>query len=843
MTLAPPERESQNAACLYNHDLVEVVDAGREANFDAIPAEARSKMGQFGTPAPVARLMAAMFAFNEPDIRLLDAGAGVGSLTAAFIEAACGAPKLPNSIHVTAYEVEPRFFECLESTLVQCESCCRNTGIDFSWELVKEDFVESIVSAQTDLFSVSELPKFNYAIQNPPYRKIRTDSDHRKSLRKVGIEVSNIYAGFVALTLRLFESGGQLVAITPRSFCNGPYFRDFRRDFLHRMRLQRIHVFDSRTEAFGGDKVLQENIIVSAVAGDSPKTDVLVTSSSGVPGADELRRNVPYDRVAPPGNSVPFIHLITDGTAELVAEQMGNFTSSLEEVGVKVSTGRVVDFRAKPLLRQEAEHGDFPLIYPAHFSSGGIRWPIPGSKKPNALAEIPGVEMLLVPPGTYVVIKRFSSKEQRRRIEAAIYNSDEVAPDIPVGFENHINYIHQNNQSLESELAVGLAVYLNSSLVDLFFRLFSGHTQVNATDLRAFPFPTRDDLVRLGCEAGTASLEQEQVDALLRRFVNDQTGKGDPVAQKTKVDEARAVLKELGFPTAQSNERSALVLLALLGLKPSIPWSKATSPMRGITEMMDYFAKHFGKQYAPNTRETVRRQTVHQFLDAGVVVRNPDDPSRAVNSKDNVYQIVPEALEALQKVGTAEWPKAKKKYLAKVKTLKEVYAQARKMERIPVKISEDKELSLSPGGQNVLVKKVIDEFLPRFAPGSLLIYVGDTEAKWAHFDKEAFRRLGVRFDTHGKFPDVVVHYPEKDWVLLIEAVTSHGPVDPKRHRELQSLFEGCSAGIVYVTTFLGRKDFSKYLGDIAWETEVWIAESPGHMIHFDGERFLGPYSE
>ena len=258
---------------------------------------------------------------------------------------------------------------------------------------------------------------------------------------------------------------------------------------------------------------------------------------------------------------------------------------------------------------------------------------------------------------------------------------------------------------------------------------------------------------------------------------------------------------------------------------------------------MDYFRQRYGKDYAPNSRETVRRQTVHQFLDAGLVVQNPDDPGRPVNSGKNVYQVIPEALSTLQQYGGAGWEPARDAYLARVETLTEIYAQKREMARIAVRLRPGLELSLSPGGQNVLVKEVVEQFVPRFAPGAQLVYVGDTEDKRAFIDDEAIESLAIEYDEHGKFPDVIAYYEEKNWLLLIEAVTSHGPVDVKRHRELCELFSGCNAGLVFVTTFLTKKDMARYFESIAWETEVWIAEIPSHMIHFDGERFLGPYEE
>ncbi len=319
----------------------------------------------------------------------------------------------------------------------------------------------------------------------------------------------------------------------------------------------------------------------------------------------------------------------------------------------------------------------------------------------------------------------------------------------------------------------------------------------------------------------------------------------DTIGQNTekKIKEALAILNDLGLPKQQQNERSALTLLSLLGLKPANKWEDASDPLMGITPMMDFFQEYYGKKYAPNTRETVRRQTVHQFLQAALIVANPDKPSRPTNSPKAVYQIEPSVLKLLRGFGKPEWKGELLRYLQTVDTLKKLYAREREMRRLPVKLANGQEIKLSPGGQNVLVKKIIDDFCPLFTPGSYVIYVGDTQMKWAYFDSDVLSRLGVKIEEHGKMPDVVVYYTEKNWLVLIEAVTSHGPVNPKRRQELKVLFSGSMAGLVFVTAFLDRKAMVKYLNDISWETEVWIAESPTHLIHFNGERFLGPYED
>lgn len=305
---------------------------------------------------------------------------------------------------------------------------------------------------------------------------------------------------------------------------------------------------------------------------------------------------------------------------------------------------------------------------------------------------------------------------------------------------------------------------------------------------------------------------------------------------------AHRIIISLGLPRAQQNERSALSLLALLNLTPGKPWSQAENPLVGITPIMNWVREHYGKAYAPNTRETFRRRTMHPFCDAGVALHNPDKPDRPVNSPKAVYQIEPAALKLLRSFGTRQWHDNLTAYLAERETLIAKYAKAREQNRIPLEIEPGTEITLSPGEHSELIRAIIEDFAPRFAPGSVLVYAGDTGDKWAYFDAALMTELGVDVDSHGKMPDVVMHFTEKNWLPLVEAVTSHGPVDGKRHAELAKLFANSRAGLVYVTAFPNRVTMGRYLDEIAWETEVWVADAPSHLIHFNGVRFLGPYN-
>jgi hypothetical protein len=309
------------------------------------------------------------------------------------------------------------------------------------------------------------------------------------------------------------------------------------------------------------------------------------------------------------------------------------------------------------------------------------------------------------------------------------------------------------------------------------------------------------------------------------------------VSGPERIQDAQRILASLGLPRAQQNERSALCLLALVNLSIEKTWAQAENPMMGITPIMDWVRDHYKTAYAPNTRETFRRQTMHQFVDAGIALYNPDKPDRSVNSPASVYQIAPTVLTLLRGFDTDAWHDGLTSYLARRQTLAARYARDRKQNLIPVLIASGKKITLSPGEHSGLIRG----FAARFVPGAVLVYAGDTGNKWGYFDAVLLAKLGVHVDAHGKMPDVVLSDPGRNWLVLVESVTSHGPVGGKRHAELASLFAESTAGLVYVTAFPNRAIMSRYLVEIAWETEVWVADAPSHLIHFNGERLLSPY--
>lgn len=309
-----------------------------------------------------------------------------------------------------------------------------------------------------------------------------------------------------------------------------------------------------------------------------------------------------------------------------------------------------------------------------------------------------------------------------------------------------------------------------------------------------------------------------------------------------RLDAARQILTDLGMDAERSNERSALVFLSLLELRPGSAWNDAEAPLLGTKAIMSWIRNEYGKDYAPNTRETIRRFTLHQFVQAGLVRENQDRPSRPVNSPQWNYQIAPLALELARRYGTSDYRGLLREYLLETPGLLTQWAKERDMERLPVTLPDGRELTLSPGGQNVLIKAMVEGFCSRFTPNGVVVYIGDADAKWAVYESEYLERLGVVVDQHGKMPDLVVHMPDKNWLVLLEAASTHGPVDAGRHKQLSTLFAGSTAGLVFVSCFPNRAEMRKYLADIAWESEVWCADAPSHMIHFNGSKFLGPYA-
>ncbi len=472
-------------------------------------AKRKSQLGQFLTPARTARFMAGLFSpVSQGICRLLDPGAGIGSLSSAFLERCISGDLRFDKVELSAFELDGLLHHELQNTLAAFSK-----QMPLTCEIFGGDFIEEAVNR----IQFSHGNNFTHVILNPPYKKINSHSRYRLLLRQAGIETVNLYSAFVALALALMSPGGQLVAIIPRSFCNGPYYRPFRQFILERAAIRYIHLFTLRNQAFKDDNVLQENVIIMLERSGQP-TAVTVSTSTDDRFADLAIHTYTYDHIVLPNDREQFIHVPTSPKPNSIEKSLV-VRYSLDDLGLQVSTGPVVDFRLKDHLRNMPQPGTVPLLYPSHFKHQSIKWPRADIKKPNAIHRNETTEKWLYPTGCYCVVRRFSSKEENRRIVAMVVKPSAFADAPMLGFENHLNIFHEGKQGLPEALAYGLAVFLNTTAVDENFRRFNGHTQVNATDLRLVKYPNRDALMALGewamcCGEPTQAMIDEQLENL-----------------------------------------------------------------------------------------------------------------------------------------------------------------------------------------------------------------------------------------------------------------------------------------------------------------------------------------
>ncbi len=469
--------------------MLATIDTIRREATERLDQDKRSQLGQYLTPIVVASFMASLFSKpSKKTIHLLDAGAGVGSLTIAFLEIIKKHLTTVKSVQITGYDLDAMLLKYMDKNVQHYKELFADKGTCLNLDLHNHDFIE-------DAAFVLQMgnPSFTHAILNPPYKKINSDSTHRKLLRQVGIETVNLYSAFVALSILLLEDKGELVAIIPRSFCNGNYYKSFRKIITDNTAIKHMHLFESRDQAFKEDDVLQENIIIYLKKGVK-QGKVVVSRSTDETMSDYSESSFAFTQIVKPNDSEAFIHVPLNGKNRIESSEALQF--SLKDLGISVSTGPVVDFRAREYIHSEPVIGSVPLLYPTHFNGKEIDWPKAG-KKPNAIDLNDETKKMFFPNGFYTVVKRFSSKEEKHRIVARIINPQKFDTEF-LGFENHLNVFHINKNPLPEDFAYGLAAYLNSSFVDTHFRSFNGHTQVNATDLRQMRYPNSEVLIGLG---------------------------------------------------------------------------------------------------------------------------------------------------------------------------------------------------------------------------------------------------------------------------------------------------------------------------------------------------------
>lgn len=476
----------------------------------------KAEYSQYLTPVSVARFMANLFDENyNEDLKILDAGAGIGTLTATLVERL--SKENVSNVNCTVVEIDNILSSRIRDTLASFEPQLK---IDLN--RVSEDFIVWAVEtleSQLNLFNHAELEKgFTHAILNPPYKKIKSNSVHRKLLRSQGIETVNLYTAFLALAIKLLAPKGQVVAIIPRSFCNGPYYKAFRELVLEETAIKHLHLFESRNKTFKDDEVLQENVIIKLERG-ADQGEVKISTSTDDSFIDYQENDYDFEKIVQGNDTEKFFRIPISQEASIL-DLFPSVAFTLKDLGISVSTGPVVGFRTKENLRMLPEEGSVPLLYPTHIEPNGVRWIKKDSKKPNAIMRNDQTEKMLYPTGFYPIIRRFSAKEERKRVISGVVTPDMLNSTV-VGFDNGLNVLHHQKNGLKKEVAFGLDVYLSATLFDKYFRLFNGHTQVNATDLRTMLFPSADVLTILGTWylSLNYTASQEEIDEKLREVL------------------------------------------------------------------------------------------------------------------------------------------------------------------------------------------------------------------------------------------------------------------------------------------------------------------------------------
>lgn len=842
------------------HDFVEFSLKLGEDTLSERPQAQRKEAGQFLTPDLVGRFMATQLGPLCDGDRLLDPSIGSGVLACALVECAINEGR-PIELWIDGYEIDNELSEIARDALKCAVRRAKEKGITVHAQVYNRDFIlDCTPSSQLGLFQPTASGQerkpllYNKIIANPPYFKLNSDDARVKAVAGQINGHSNIYTLFMALSARMLAPNGCACFIVPRSFCSGAYFTSFRREFLSQTLPLSLHLFESRHETFSKDSVLQENVIITfrkLQSKNVPESGFIRISSSknALDIGKSIARTISMKHFIREYQNRLNFRLPTSEFDEQVIEVVDSWPGTLQKYGWEVSTGPVVAFRARQFLTDEGavdQKEAFPLLWMHNVRNGMVEWPSPKNNKPQGLCAGEVAQDLSVPASNYVLLRRFSAKEEPRRLIAAAFLRDQFTHQ-KVGLENHLNYIYKKDGELDTDETLGLSAILNSALLDRYFRISNGNTQVNAMELRALPLPHQAVIRQIGERYRSVDQSDTGVDIDVLVFStlreSECIPEDFPTIKETRmatgrIQEAQDVLESLGLPTAQRNEMSALTLLVLAQLSEDTPWADAESRSLRIHDILEEIKDRYNREYAENTRETIRRQVIHQFEHAGLVVRNPDDLTLPTNSPRTHYALSEPAVRTLTSYGTEMWLQAIASFNETKGALFEIYRKRRDHHRVPLQLPSGDEFHLSPGPHNKLQAAVVEEFGPRFAPGARLLYLGDTEDKTLIVDEETFQELGLPVPSHEKLPDIVLFEERRDRLFLIEAVTSHGAVSPKRHLELEETFKACTAKRVYVSAFPDFNIFKNFITEIAWETEVWLSEIPDHLIHFNGDRYL-----
>ena len=467
--------------------------------------EERKNKGQFFTPKEVSIFMAKLVSINQHEIKVLDPGAGTGILVASLCEVMKSINQDGNiKMIIDAYENDPNLLPLLEAVLQECLNEMNNLGYDVEYNIYEQDFIlhNAIYFSKElpDPWASEKPPYYDIVISNPPYYKINKNSPHSIAMKKLIYGQPNIYALFMALATNLLRDGGEGVFITPRSFCSGLYYKKFREWFLNNTTIDHIQIFESRKDIFDSDGVLQENIILKITKSKTRKNSKISISVSKDKSFEGFRtfEVTPKDVIYHKNGDV-FIRIPSSPLDVRILDIIDKWPNTLSDIGLKISTGPVVPFRAKKYLRKKFSGlGEAPLLWMHNIQGFDVIWPLRKNNKEESILVNEESKSILLPDNNYVLLKRFSSKEQKRRLYAGVMLKVNFKQYRYIGIENHINYIHRPNGILSEPEAFGIAAILNTTVVDRYFRIFNGNTQVNATDIRNMPFPSIEEIRKIG---------------------------------------------------------------------------------------------------------------------------------------------------------------------------------------------------------------------------------------------------------------------------------------------------------------------------------------------------------
>ncbi len=493
---------------------------------ESFKANIRKFKGQFFTPKQVGKFMANLIEINKSKIELLDPGAGTGMLSCAFCDRLLDKEETV-SINIDAYENDPELIPLLKKTLKVCKVELKRRGHELNFKIYEKDFIlhNAVYFNNYDLCVDPNIKFYDFVISNPPYYKLNKNSPQSTVMMDLVSGQPNIYALFMALSTSMLKTEGELVFITPRSFCSGLYYKKFREWLLDNIQITNIHIFESRKDVFDKDNVLQENIILKAKRSvDNTRTELKIRISKS---KDKSFTNfewidLPYNDIVLSKNGDIIIRIPTSDRDSRIMHLIDSMPNTLHSLGLEISTGPVVHFRAKEhLLPELKEKGkEAPLLWMHNIKDMDVIWPHQKNNKELAIKISKKTRPLLVPVKNYVLVKRFSSKEQKRRLYAGILLASEIKHEL-IGLENHLNYIHRPFGELSEDETYGIAAFLNTSITDNFFRAMNGNTQVNATDIRKLPLPSKEEICMIGSKVRSKRPEVgPELDSLISSILN-----------------------------------------------------------------------------------------------------------------------------------------------------------------------------------------------------------------------------------------------------------------------------------------------------------------------------------